>query len=141
MIKVGLVAIEHIPEVWDDVVNGIQHVLDMFDTRVTLDEVQKGLIMGKYHLVLATNDSTLIGTFICSIEQYVDYKVLFVHVATGEPMEDWKYPVIEFMKQGAIKSGAQMIEWRGRKGMIRAFADVAKIKHVSMVIPVENDNG
>ena len=140
-IKVGQVPAENLSNVWADIVPGVQHVLDMYDNKVTLDNVKQQIEQGYWWLVLATDENKLIGTFICSCEEYADYSVMFVHVAVGEPMSDWKYPIIEFMKQGAKAMGANCIEWRGRKGMMKAFSDVAKIKHVSMVIPVENENG
>jgi len=136
-IKIGQIPADNVDQVWESVSPGLQHVLDMYDNRYTLEHVKQQIKMGYWWLVVVTEDSKLIGTFTCSPVEYADYTVLMVQMGVGEPMSHWRDIAIEFMKEGARKIGASFIEWRGRKGFMKAFSDVAKVKHVSMVIPVE----
>lgn len=140
-IKIGQVPAEKIPTVWGQIEDGVKSVLDMYDQHITIDEIKLYLGTGNYWLVIATKDNKLIAALICSVEEYYNKKVMFVHVGFGTLMNEWKMPMIDFIKQGAKAMGASEIEWRGRLGFMKAWSDVARIKHVSMVIPVEMQNG
>ena len=59
----------------------------------------------------------------------------------GEDLENWKYDIVEFLKEGARNIGATEIECRGRKGFEKVFDGIAEFKHIALVIPVEKDNG
>ena len=140
-IKIFQISIDKINTVWNSVEEGISNVLDMYDSVMTLEQIKQKLLDNKFWLIVVLKESKLIASLICSCEQYHNRKVLFVHIGFGVLFDEWKMPVIEFLKLGARKIGATEIEWRGRPGFAKAYRDIGKIKHVSITVPVETVYG
>jgi hypothetical protein len=129
---------EKVPNIWLSIAPVLGDALLQFDTGVTLEEVYERLMSGQYILVLTISpENKLCGITICAVESYHNQKVFFVNFAVGEGMLEWKKPYLDFLIDGAKKHGCKILEWRGRPGFVKVFKDVAKIKHVSMVIDVE----
>lgn len=130
---------EKVPNIWLTIQPLLGDALLQFNTGVTLEELYDGLLVGKYVLVATLRpDGKLCGITICAVEQYYNQKVFFVNLAVGEGMWEWKDDYLKFLVDGARKFGCKTLEWRGRPGFMKMFKDVAKIKHVSMVVDVEN---
>jgi hypothetical protein len=131
-----------IQNIWLTIQPLLGDALLQFNTGVTLEELYDRLLSSQYFLVITLNESDkLCGVTICAVESYYNQKVFFVNLAVGTGMPEWKDAYVKFMIDGARKFGCKTIEWRGRPGFMKMFKDVAKIKHVSMVIEVESDNG
>ena len=137
MYKIGFISKEHINEVWQDVEPFVRHVVDMHDADLTIDDIHVGLLEGHYWLVAVTNESKLVGVFVCSLEILKQVKTFFITICCGIDLANIKDEIIVFMKEGAKGVGASVIEWRGRHAFIKAFRGVAKVKHVAMTIDVE----
>jgi hypothetical protein len=129
---------EKVPNIWLTISPVLGDALLQFDTGVSLEEVYDRLMNKVYTLVLTISpESKLCGVTICAVEEYYNQKVFFVNFAVGEGMSEWKKPYLDFLIDGARKYGCKILEWRGRPGFMKMFKDVAKIKHVSMVVDVE----
>lgn len=138
--KIGFIPSHNVNLVWTDVQPFIEKVLDMYDTHKTLDEIYDNLTDNKYWLVVVTINGLLRGVLICSVEHYNEYDVFFVSLASGVNLYKHRLQILDFLKQGAKRMNVDYIEWRGRPGYMKVFRDIAKVKHVSMIVELENDN-
>ena len=140
-IQVGFIPSDKINLIWEQVSPLLQTVIDRPQYGYDIDYIKELLNTGKSWLVCAFEENIIIACFVCKQIDYPHRKVLYVSMGAGEPAIKWKMPVVDFMKQGARNIGASHIEWHGRKGLEKLFADVAQFQHVAMIIPIGEENG
>lgn len=138
MIKVSLVPVEHIEDVWPAVEQYISDALQFFPGRYTTEDVKLGLLREPRQLWIAFNDNIVYGVVCTHVMSYPQMKTLFMHFIGGDKGLEWKDSMLTTLRKFAKDNGCSLLEAQGRTGWKKIFkGDGVKSNTICFDVPVE----
>ena len=109
---------EHIEYVWGKCKDKISKALNKGAGRHYTEEFYKQQVMTGQMLMIVASEDDVVACGIISIQQYPNYKGLFIELLAGERLAEWINPVEEFLRQYRDQIGATTIEASCRPGLV-----------------------
>jgi hypothetical protein len=120
VIQVSLVPADHVPAVWDRVVELLEPAVIVTNGRYTVDDVFLELMIGHLTLWIAfDDDSQIIGCEVTKVVDYPSRQVLCSIFTAGNGMREWREPMMALLIRYARDVGCTAIEGQGRPGWIK----------------------
>lgn len=123
--KVSLVPVEHINDVWDVVRPMLEPAVSVTNGRFSTYSVYNDLQRGDSHLWIAFDDEGNIhGAVTTDIIDYPEKRCLSMTFVGGSKFSEWSHPLNEILENWARDNQCEAIEGQGRPAwnrLVRRF--------------------
>ena len=119
---IGLVPVEDIPYIWDQVEEHIERAAPHSEGELEPDDFMSALADGEMQLWVALEEDQIVASMITQVADYPRKRVLKIITMAGEDMHKWidNLPVVE---NWALSMGCTSLECWGRKGWLKILKD------------------
>jgi hypothetical protein len=123
MIKVSLVPLNHVHEVWEKVAGYLERAAAETNGRYTGADILGLIFDYEYPLWIAFDEDDIKGAVVTCIVDYPRKKYLYLMFCGGVDGMEWKDQMLKVLQHWAFDSGCDGIEATGRLGWQKIFKD------------------